>query len=424
MPHHPPPSAEAVFAQIAHQAGAVWLDGGDDEAWSVLAWDPSDVHTQASGWPEAGRARSSGPGGSDTLPFTSGCIGYVGYEAGDAVAPVPPGGRTIEPPVWLARFDGALLFHHPTQRWFSTGSPGRQRDAAALLAGAATLPPPPPAPTPRRVHSMARAAFLDAVRRTQAWIAEGDHYQLNLSRAVHVQGVDDPWPVYRRLRRTSRPGRAAFLRLAPDLAVLSNSPERLLDVQGREASTEPIKGTRPRHADPLDDARAAAELEASPKERAELTMIVDLCRNDLGQVAMPGTVRASERRITAHANVHHASVHITAQLAQGRDAWDALAALFPPGSVVGAPKVRAATRIRALEPEPRGAYCGAIGFVSDTGTAAWSVAIRTAILHGDHARYHVGGGIVADSVPEAEWDETVDKGTALAAALGVQPADQ
>ncbi len=147
-------------------------------------------------------------------------------------------------------------------------------------------------------------------------------------------------------------------------------------------------------------------------------MIVDLVRNDLGRVAAPGTVRASPRRIEPLANVHHAWQEVSARLEPGRDAWDALAACFPPGSVTGAPKVRACQRIRQLEDGPRGVYCGAIGYVGRDGSARWSVAIRTAVFDGDRARYHVGGGVVAASDPADEWWETVAKGRQLARAFG------
>jgi anthranilate/para-aminobenzoate synthase component I len=249
-------------------------------------------------------------------------------------------------------------------------------------------------------------------------IAAGDVYQLNLSRPVFVPGAHDAWQVWRRLRAASAPERGAFLRLRPDLAVLSHSPETFLDLRDGRLRTVPIKGTRPRSAD--DDAALAALL-TSEKERAELTMIVDLCRNDLGRVAAPGTVEAGVRRLRSHPYVHHAEQAVTATLAPGLDAWDALAAAFPPGSVTGCPKVAATHLIRALEPGARGVYCGAIGFVSASGSAAWSVAIRTAVVGPDAARYHVGGGIVADSTPPAEWEETEAKGVLLAHALGVAP---
>jgi para-aminobenzoate synthetase component 1 len=160
-----------------------------------------------------------------------------------------------------------------------------------------------------------------------------------------------------------------------------------------------------------------AELRDSPKERAELAMIVDLVRNDLGRISVPGAIRVEPRVIRSHANVHHASQRVHARLKPGIDSWDGLAALFPPGSVTGAPKVSASRKIAELETEPRGVYCGAVGYCSGA-RARWSVAIRTAVWDGDSVRWHVGGGIVAGSDPEAEWEETVAKGLALAVLAG------
>src|SRR5690606_33371615 len=168
---------------------------------------------------------------------------------------------------------------------------------------------------------------------------------------------DGPWPSWRRLRRLSAPAYGAWLRLDERIVVQSNSPELYLAVDGREVVSLPIKGTRPRDAE--RDAELAAELLASPKEQAELTMIVDLVRNDLARVCEPGTIRAGARVVTPHANVHHAAQRVEGRLAAGRDLWDAFAHAFPPGSVTGAPKIRACQRIAELEDEPRGVYCGA-----------------------------------------------------------------
>lgn len=409
------PSPEAVVALLADRPGLAWLDGGA-RGWSIVAWDPSEVATAADGWPAAGRRMGRPRPGEAALPFVSGVLGYVGYDAAAAVAPVPRRDGTWEPPVWLGRYDGALLHDHATGRWVATGPASRRADAARLVGQAAELPPPPPA-AERATRTVDAAAYQAAIARVLDWIAEGDHYQLALSRPVFADDVDDAFTIYRRVRARSAAERGAYLRLGPELTVLSNSPETLLEVDGRDLRTEPIKGTRPRRDDDALDGAEVARLAADPKELAELTMIVDLCRNDLGRIAEIGSVRAGARVLTAHANVHHASWPVEARLADGRDPWDALAALFPPGSVVGAPKIRAAHRIAELEPHPRGAYCGAIGFVSDHGRAAWSVAIRTAVVHGRRARWHVGGGLVADSDPAAEWAETIDKGTVLAAAI-------
>lgn len=408
-------SPEQVAADLRDIPGSIWLDGGD-ATWSVLAWDPADVVRESDAWVEAGRARTRVVSGHEGLPFVGGCLGYVGYGAGHAVAPVPRWGPTWEPDVWLGRYEGALLFHGPTRTWVAVGPSRFRTDAARRVAAARELPAPA-APTGVPLPGWTRDAYEAAVRSTQDLIRDGDVYQLNVTRVAHARQVGDAFDAMRRLRSTSRPERGAWLVLDHGVRVASNSPERLLDVDQRVASTTPIKGTRPRDADPALDAAATRELMSSAKERAELTMIVDLCRNDLGRVAVPGTVTVGPRTPTAHTNVHHASQTVRATLRPGVDAWDALAAVFPPGSVTGAPKIRACQRIAELEPEPRGVYCGAIGFVSDHGRASWSVAIRTAVFRGDEARWHIGSGIVADSDPAAEWEETVAKGTLLAAAI-------
>jgi para-aminobenzoate synthetase component 1 len=225
------------------------------------------------------------------------------------------------------------------------------------------------------------------------------------------------WQAWQRLRALADARYAAWLRPNDAWTVLSSSPELFLAHDARRVSTRPIKGTRARADSPAADARARDALTSSPKEIAELTMIVDLMRNDLGRVATAGTVRWGPREIEALPNVFHASQLVEAELRDGLDVWDALAATFPPGSVTGCPKFSATAKIAELEPEARGVYCGAIGFVADHGPACWSVAIRTAVVGGGGLRWHVGGGIVSDSDPTAEWEETVDKGRLLATAL-------
>lgn len=411
------PTPEDVFARLHDRPGAVWLDGGATGR-SIVAWDPVETVTDGAGWPDVGRRLS---GGSGDGGFDGGCIGYLSYEAGARVERALPAPRpTPEPEIALSRYEGGLTWDPADGRWTIAGTPSFRRAAARLLDRAAAEAPPPPAPTPRSARTTSQAAYEDAVRRVLDYIAAGDCYQVNLSRPVHLTGLDAPWPSYRRLRHLSAPPYGAFLRIDDTLAVLSNSPELFLDATGRDVASLPIKGTRPRHPDPVVDRAHRLELRRADKDRAELTMIVDLVRNDLGRVAVPGSVTWGPREITAHANVHHASQRVSARLCDGLDVWDALAAAFPPGSVTGAPKVRACQRIAELEPEPRGVYCGAIGFVSGA-RSVWNVAIRTAVRTADTARFHVGGGVVADSDPTAEWWETVHKGTVLARAFAGEP---
>lgn len=412
----PPP--EAVFAGLRDRPGAVWLDGAD-LAWSVLAWDPVDVVTDGADWPATGRRLAAGAAPQGDAPFAGGCLGYLGFGAGCRVAPVPGEAATPEPEVWLARYRGGLCFDPRQRRWYAAGELGFVAQANELLAEARTLAPPPPARARVASTTTPRDRYEADVERILELIRAGDCYQVNLSRPVVVPEAVDPWDAYRRLRAESPAAYGAFLRIDRDLVVASNSPESFLELEPGSARSRPIKGTRPRGADPGADDALRAELGDSLKDRAELAMIVDLVRNDLGRVAVAGGVRTGPRRVDAHASVFHASQEVAARLEPDRDAWDALAACFPPGSVTGAPKVRACQRIAELEPGPRGVYCGAIGFVDHRGHGAWSVAIRTAVFTADQARFHVGGGIVADSRPAAEWDETVVKGRPWSRALGV-----
>ena len=407
---------EAVFAQVAARPGAVWLDGGGAaEGWSILSWDPTDIQTHGHGWPEAGRSRVSNQ--SSTAPFSGGCIGYLGFGSGHHVDRVPQQAPGVEPEIWLGRYRGGLNFRHHDRTWHPAGEPEFVGEAHQLLESARPLTDPPPPRAGSRQRTTPKGRYKRAISELLELIAAGDCYQVNLSRPVYLRDVGDAWQAYRRLRALSAPAYGAFLRLDSQTAVLSNSPELFLAVDGDRVTSEPVKGTRARHPDPVQDGLLSDALRDSAKDQAELTMIVDLVRNDLGRVAVPGTVEVGERQISAHANVHHAAWPVSATLRPGLDAWDALAAAFPPGSVTGAPKIRACERIAQLETEPRGVYCGAIGFVSDGGGATWNVAIRTALWTGTSVRYHVGGGIVSASDPDDEWLETVAKGTALDAAF-------
>ncbi len=424
------PDPGAVFAGI-DAPGAVWLDGGA-RSWSILAWEPTEILTYPQAW-QALRRRPTATAPRQRAPFAGGWAGFIGYGVGHELEPKIPGEpSTPEGPLWLGRFDGGLCWH-PEQGWIAEGTPRFQERAHHALDDArrrsrlgADAPPAPAAV--RGPELFDRSAFEAGVRQIHQHIATGDCYQVNLTRAVHLAGVGPAFEAWMRLRRLADARYGAFLRLSPDVAILSSSPELLLDIDGSVVSSTPIKGTRPRSADPVVDRALALQLAESLKDRAELDMIVDLVRNDLGRVCATGTVRWSDRAVHAHPNVHHASRTITGVLRPERTAWDALAAVFPPGSVTGAPKIRACQRIRELEPAPRGVYCGAIGFVSDTGIARWNVAIRTAVWErdpgcGDRARYHVGGGITWDSDPADEWRETEDKGMILARAFGDHPGD-
>src|SRR5262249_55020137 len=249
------------------------------------------------------------------------------------------------------------------------------------------------------------------------YIVAGDVFQVNLSQRFSARGPFDPLDLFLRLRDRSPAPFSAFLRWG-DLAVVSASPEWFYQTRGDRILTRPIKGPRPRG--PSDDAaaRLAAELANSAKDRAELTMIVDLERNDLGRVCRYGTVVVRDAlQVESFAQVHHLVATVEGRLRAGVGPADVVRAMFPGGSVTGAPKIRAMEIIDELEPNRRSLYTGAIGYLSRGGSSAFNIAIRTILVEGEQASYQVGGGIVADSDPESEYEETLAKGRALRAVL-------
>jgi anthranilate/para-aminobenzoate synthase component I len=246
-------------------------------------------------------------------------------------------------------------------------------------------------------------------------IARGDLYQVNLARRIRLaMKKGDALALYRRMASRAPTAFGAYLELEGGVAVASTSPELLLLAEAAQEGrafgrlyTAPIKGTRPRGADAPSDRALALELDADPKERAELTMIVDVERNDLGRVAEAGSVRVIDGpRVVTHRTVHHRVALLAARARAGVTREDVLAAMLPSGSVTGAPKARAMEVIASLEPARRGLYTGAIGFVRHDGGVALSMAIRTAVLRGGEGEYWTGGGIVADSDPAREVEET------------------
>ena len=385
-------------------------------------------------------------------PFQGGAAGYVGYDWGAALERVPRAryDDLAVPDLLLGLYDWVIAWDHQAGRaWVvSTGMPekgaAQNRRAASRLAlvterlardagcemrdaprdvplpasrrSAAPSYPVPDAPGVR--SNFTRAGYLDAVARVIEYIRAGDIFQANLSQRLEAPLVGTPLALYDRLRRRNPAPFAAFLEFG-DLVVASSSPERFLRVQpdGR-VETRPIKGTRPRGLGPEHDAALALALAESEKDRAENVMIVDLLRNDLSRVCRPGTVRVPELFALEHyATVHHLVSTVVGELAPDHDAVDLLRAAFPGGSITGAPKVRAMQIIAELEPTARGVYCGAIGYLSTSGALDASIVIRTYLVRGRDVYFQVGGGIVADSDPQQEYRETLDKAQALITAL-------
>jgi len=266
-----------------------------------------------------------------------------------------------------------------------------------------------------------RAQFENMVRVAQEYITAGDIYQVCLSHSFEAEFFADAWSFYESLRHHSAAPYAAFLDLG-GTQVSSASPECFLRLSGRRIVTRPIKGTRPRRADAQRDQRNAYDLITSIKEIAELVMITDLERNDLGRVCEYGSITVPELlKLESYEQVHHLVSTVAGTLREDVTHPAALCACFPGGSISGAPKKRALEVISELEPHPRGIYTGAIGYFGYNGESQFSIAIRTAVFENGRASFHVGAGIVADSIPEREWQETLDKAAGLILAAGLPP---
>ncbi|MBS3733873.1 MAG: aminodeoxychorismate synthase component I [Phycisphaerae bacterium] len=373
-------------------------------------------------------------------PYLPGWIGYVGYEMARCIERLPGRARrdTALPDLRLALYDAVAVHDARTGSWrlirlvFDTPPRGAGRGERILRRLAATTPdeatgsPDVDAIAAVRPAAHAESPFTAggyrrAVAQCVAHIAAGDVFQVNLSQRLTVAAPVAPIDLYLALRRRNPAAYAAYLAFESDersCAVLSSSPELFLRLRGRRVVTRPIKGTRRRGGDLGADARAAAELRASEKDNAELAMIVDLLRNDLGRICEYGSIRVVEpNRLEAHPTVFHLVATVAGRLRGDVGPAALLRATFPGGSITGAPKIRAMEIIDDLEPTARGPYTGCIGYVGVDGTCTWNIAIRTIVWQEGLAHVQVGGGIVADSNPAAEHQETLDKARAMLEAL-------
>lgn len=263
-----------------------------------------------------------------------------------------------------------------------------------------------------------REVYLRMVSRAQEYIAAGDIYQVCLAHRFSAPFTGSSWPLYLALREASPAPHSAYLHLG-DETILSSSPECFLKISGRRISTRPIKGTRPRRGEITEDEQEASELRSSPKEIAELIMITDLERNDLGSVCEFGSVKTPHLlELERYAQVFHLVSTVEGTLRREISHVAAVAACFPGGSISGAPKKRALQIIRELEPTPRGLFTGAIGYFGYNGESQFNIAIRTMVIKGNRSEFHVGAGITADSDPEKEWEETLHKAAGILKASG------
>ena len=352
------------------------------------------------------------------VPFVGGVVGFLGYELGrhleraPARHPLPKG----QPEMAVGLYDAFLAFDRVARRAWAIGVGERgcvkAQKLAEKVAGRSPLPPLAPVSPLDIKPEMAREDYLARVSQVIEYIRAGDIFQANFTmRFVADRPADfDDFSVYRRLRAINPAPFAAFLRV-PGLTVASASPERFLSLSPDGIiEARPIKGTRPRNADPVQDKASARELSVSIKDRAENLMIVDLLRNDIGRVSAIGSVKVPVLSgVESFASVHHLVSVISGQLRPGLGAVDLLRASFPGGSITGAPKVRAMEIIDELEPAPRGAYCGSVLWIGFDGAMDSNIVIRTIVMIKGKIITQAGGGIVSDSVPESEWDEMMTK---------------
>lgn len=440
LPYHT--DSARLFEAVADRPWAVFLDSGlhypGHARYDIIAAEPyirlvtrgalTEVHADGI---ELSRADpfellrqyvAVDAGSAGELPFSGGALGYFGYDLARRIERLPVRARDVEriPDMAVGIYDWAVVVDHSERRaWLA--SQGRDPDTDRKWGALVQLFTDVPAErsrVPFEVTSPVTSNFTPlgyghAFDHVIDYIRAGDCYQVNLAQRFVAQAQGDPWLGYQRLRLINPAPHAAYLS-TPYAHILSASPERFLRVSDRQVETKPIKGTRPRAGHARLDAERITELLSSEKDRAENLMIVDLLRNDLSKNCAPGTVKVPRLfDVESFATVHHLVSTITGTLAPGRDAVDLLRGAFPGGSITGAPKVRAMQIIEELESHRRGVYCGAIGYVGYDGNMDTSIAIRTLVYSSGTVRFWAGGGIVADSQRDAEYQETFDKAAAL-----------
>ena len=361
------------------------------------------------------------PRGDDALPFRGGWALFLAYELAAQVEPslrLPSAPGPL--PVALAlRAPAAVLRDRSSGRCLALAESGESAWLDRIETRLAHARPVPTAFAPPALREDDARRFLDGVERIHAYLRAGDVFQVNLSRAwrAEFETVPDAAAVYDRLRRANPAPFAGLLR-HDGAALLSSSPERLVSVRGRRAETRPIAGTRPRFPGD-DEAARIRDLVGNPKERAEHVMLIDLERNDLGRVCKPGSVRVDElMSVESYAHVHHIVSNVGGELREGVTPGEVIRAVFPGGTITGAPKVRCMQIIAELEGEGRGAYTGALGYLNRDGDLDLNILIRSAWLQGTQLQFRTGAGIVVDSDAAHELDETRAKARGLLRALG------
>ena len=415
--------AARYYAAIAELPWAVWLDSGGMARFDILTAVPHHTVVIGEGTscsdPFALLRSELGEPVSPVadVPFAGGALGYWSYD----LTRHSPSNQDAErlPDMAIGIYDWALVLDHREhtarlvshRRFPETGAllgQVLQRLQAEFIQPADTF-----SVQGKITSNFTRASYAAAFAKVQGYLQAGDCYQVNLAQRFSASATGDALHAYLKLRRLSPAPYSAYLNF-PEVQILCASPERFISVREGQVETRPIKGTRPRDSDPKIDAQLAEELSTHPKDRAENLMIVDLLRNDLGKSCKPGSVRVPKLfEVESYANVHHLVSTVQGELSDECDALDMLSGCFPGGSITGAPKLRAMQIIDELEPHLRGIYCGTIGYVGFDGNMDSNIVIRTLVYSRGEIRCWAGGGLVADSVCDAEYQETLDKASAM-----------
>lgn len=421
------PDAARYYAALSDLPWAVWLDSCGMARYDILTAAPQHTITleeeaaQVDPFALLRNALGKPVAPVAEIPFAGGVLGYWSYDLARRMMNLQGLAQSAGqlPDMAVGIYDWAIVLDHRRQTANLVSHRRFAKTAALLpqLLHRLQNLPPLPADTFRVQGEIASnftpAGYAAAFASVQHYLQAGDCYQINLAQRFSAQAVGDAFGAYLALRGLSPAPYAAFLKL-PHAQILCASPECFVSVQDGKVRTRPIKGTRPRSGDAQQDRLLAEELRNHPKDRAENLMIVDLLRNDLSKNCEPGSVRVPELfGVESFANVHHLVSTVEGRLAAGRDALDVLRDCFPGGSVTGAPKLRAMQIIEQLEPDRRGVYCGAIGYIGFDGNMDSNIAIRTLVYNEKLIYCWAGGGVVADSDQAAEYQETLDKASAM-----------
>lgn len=447
------PDNRQYYAALRELPWPVWLDSGFPESgggrYDIIAADPYLTLTSKDGvcslCPAGGPPREEFAGALSVLrrvlgepeaamrdlPFCGGAIGFLGYDLARSMGELPPReGLADWPDMAVGLYDWAMVIDHARRRSYFVrqgrdprNDNGWQSALRRLLAVSTIQQQAPEVGGKLPEAGMSPAVYARGFERIGHYIHEGDCYQVNFAQRFRAEVGHDAWALYQRMRQENPAPFGALLEY-PFGEVLSSSPEQFLSLRNGRAQTRPIKGTRPRGDTAEQDLALRAQLLSSEKDRAENVMIVDLLRNDLGKVCEPGSIEVPGLfQIESFATVHHLVSTVTGFLRDDKDALDLIAACFPGGSITGAPKRRAMEIIDELEPVRREVYCGNVIRLGFDGNLESSITIRTALKQGNSVYYWAGGGIVADSDCDAEYQESLDKAAAFLRLVGGPPSN-